>query len=120
MARRRKEENPGTRPIPAEVNPAGTEAASGAVEVGDLHRIEEESKQQELPKQEQVFAIAKRVRSRLTHLPDPIRPPLGFVPGRGFDVVFPFIRLPELRPTLNGDWVQLGSRLAAQSALLWG
>ncbi|MBI3990508.1 MAG: hypothetical protein HY347_12935, partial [candidate division NC10 bacterium] len=67
-----------------------------------LRRIQEDSAKQALPEQEKVFAVAKRVRSRLNNLPDPTHPPLGFVPGRGFDVVFPFIRLPELRPTLNG------------------
>ena len=86
----------------------------------DIQLIEEESKQQGLPEQEQVFAVAKRVRSRLTHLPDPTHPPLGFVPGRGFDVVFPFIRLPELRPTLNGDWVQLGSPELDPNSLYYG
>ena len=58
-------------------------------EMGDLHRVEDESKAQGLPKQEKVFSIAKRVRSRFTNLPDPTHPPLGFVPSRGFDVVFP-------------------------------
>ncbi len=85
-----------------------------------LHRIEEESKRQDLPKQEKVFSIAKRVRSRLTNLPDPAHPPLGFVPGRGFDIVFPFIRLPELRPTLNGDWVQFGSPELQPNLLYYG
>lgn len=91
-----------------------------AGEIQDLHRIEEESKQQELPKQEKVFSVAKRVRSRLTNLPDPTHPPLGFVPGRGFDVVFPFIRLPELRPALNGDWVQFGSPAFEPNLLYYG
>jgi len=86
----------------------------------ELHTIEEESKKQKLPKQEQVFSIARRVRSRLTHVPDPVHPPLGFAPGRGFDVVFPFIRLPELKPTLNGDWVQFGSPELEPNLLYWG
>lgn len=122
MARRRKKENPDTKPIPIEVNPAGAKVAQGPIQEqeSDLHRIQEGSEKQELPKQEQVFAIAKRVRSRLTHLPDPTHPPLAFVPGRGFDVVFPFIRLPELRPTLNGDWVQFGSPRLLPNPLYYG
>ncbi len=90
------------------------------VSPGSLHQIEEESKQQVLPKQEKVFSVAKRIRSRLTNLPDPTHPPLGFVPGRGFDVVLPFIRLPELRPTLNGDWVQFGSPELESNLLYYG
>ena len=85
-----------------------------------LRRIQEDSAKQTLPEQEKVFAVAKRVRSRLNNLPDPIHPPLGFVPGRGFDVVFPFIRLSELRPTLNGDWVQFGSSDLAPNLLYYG
>lgn len=85
-----------------------------------LRHIQEESEKQALPEQEKVFAVAKRVRSRLNNLPDPTHPPLGFVPGRGFDVVFPFIRLPELRPTLNGDWVQFGSPDLVPNLLYYG
>lgn len=85
-----------------------------------LRHIQEDSEKQALPEQEKVFAVAKRVRSRLNNLPDPTHPPLGFVPGRGFDVVFPFIRLPELRPTPNGDWVQFGSSDLAPNLLYYG
>lgn len=98
----------------------GTVTDNQAEEIQDLRRIEEESKRQDLPKQEKVFSIAKRVRSRLTNLPDPAYPPLGFVSGRGFDVVFPFIRLPELRPTLNGDCVQFGSPALQPNLLYYG
>ena len=90
------------------------------MQVSGLHGIQEDSEKQELPKQEHIFAVAKRVRSRLTHLPDPTHPPLGFVPGRGFDVAFPFTRLPELRPILNGDWVQFGSPELGQNLLYYG
>jgi DNA modification methylase len=112
--------NPATGSSRAQVRPGESEAAPNLIPGAQLHRIQEESERQELPKQEQVFAVAKRVRSRLTHLPDPTHPPLGFVPGRGFDVVFPFIRLPELRPTLNGDWVQFGSPDLAPNLLYYG
>jgi hypothetical protein len=86
----------------------------------DLRKIQEESEKQALPSQEKVFSVAKRVRSRLNNLPDPAHPPLGFVNGRGFDVVSPFIRMPELRPTLNGDWVQFGSPELPPNLLYYG
>jgi len=74
----------------------------------DLETIQAESEQQTLPQQEKVFRVASRVRAKLHNLPDPTNPPLGFVPGKGYDAVFPFIRLPHLTPNLNGDWVQFG------------
>jgi DNA modification methylase len=120
MARRRETEDPGKQSDSTPTNSAVGQAGNQIPRQTDLQRIQEESERQELPKQEQVFSIAKRVRSRLTHLPDPTHPPLGFVPGRGFDVVFPFIRLPELRPTLNGDWVQFGSPDLPPNLLYYG
>src|SRR3990172_6088935 len=72
----------------------------------DLDAIQADSEAQPLPDQEKVFRVAKRVRSKLHNLPDPTHPPLGMVPGRGYDVVFPFIKLPHLAPNLNGDLVQ--------------
>jgi len=60
------------------------------------------------------------VRSRLNNLPDPTPPPLGWVKERGFDEVFPFIRLPELRPALNGDWVQFGTPELEPNRLYFG
>ncbi|MEX0683931.1 MAG: site-specific DNA-methyltransferase [Dehalococcoidia bacterium] len=86
----------------------------------DLDTIQADSETQELPDQEKVFRVAKRVRSKLHNLPDPTRPPLGFVPGRGFDVVFPFIKLPHLAPNLNGDWVQFGSPDLEPNRLYYG
>ncbi len=40
--------------------------------------------------------------------------------GRGFDVVFPFIKLPHLAPNLNGDWVQFGSPELKPNRLYYG
>ncbi|MBM3934520.1 MAG: hypothetical protein FJ319_09495 [SAR202 cluster bacterium] len=79
-----------------------------SAEPADLSRMQAESEQQALPHQEKVFRVAQRVRSKLSNLPDPTNPPLGFVPGKGYDAVFPFIKLPHLAPNLNGDWVQFG------------
>ena len=86
----------------------------------DLDAIQAASETQALPEQDKVFQVARRVRSRLHNLPDPARPPLGFVPGRGFDVVFPFIKLPHLAPNLNGDWVQFGSPDLEPNRLYYG
>jgi DNA modification methylase len=86
----------------------------------DLDEIQADSEKQALPDQEKLFRVAKRVRSKLHSLPDPARPPLGFVPGRGFDVVFPFIKLPHLAPNLNGDWVQFGSPDLEPNRLYYG
>ena len=86
----------------------------------DLEEIQADSEKQALPDQEKVFRVAGRVRSKLNNLPDPTKPPLGFVPGRGFDVVFPFVKLPHLAPNLNGDWVQFGSPDLEPNRLYYG
>lgn len=85
-----------------------------------LRKIQEESLAQALPEQEAAFRVARRFKSRLNNLPDPTHPPLGFVKDRAFDEVFPFIRLPELRPALNGDWVQFGSPKLESNRLYYG
>lgn len=95
-------------------------AANDTPETDVLEQVQKESEHQGLPEQEKVFRVARRIRSRLTNLPDPTHAPLGFVPGRGYDVVFPFIGLPELRPTLNGDWVQFGSPELEPNLLYYG
>ncbi|MDO8750668.1 MAG: site-specific DNA-methyltransferase [Dehalococcoidia bacterium] len=86
----------------------------------DLETIQAESQQQALPQQEKVFRVASRVRAKLHNLPDPTNPPLGFVPGKGYDTVFPFIKLPHLAPNLNGDWVQFGSPVLEPNRLFYG
>lgn len=86
----------------------------------DLETIQTDSEKQALPEQEKLFRVAKRVRLKLHNLPDPTRPPLGLVPGRGYDVVFPFIKLPHLAPNLNGDWVQFGSPDLEPNRLYYG
>jgi DNA modification methylase len=86
----------------------------------DLDAIQADSEAQPLPDQEKLFRVAKRVRSKLNNLPDPTHPPLGMVPGRGYDVVFPFIKLPHLAPNLNGDWVQFGSPDLEPNRLYYG
>lgn len=109
--RRRSRQNPsahaGDAVTATEVGRAITEVA--VLGPDNLENIQVESEQQALPQQEKIFRVASRVRAKLHNLPDPTNPPLGFVPGKGYDAVFPFIRLPHLAPDLNGDWVQFGS-----------
>ena len=42
------------------------------------------------------------------------------MPGKAFDTVFPFIKLPDLAPNLNGDWVQFGSPELEPNRLYYG
>ncbi|MGD9934883.1 MAG: site-specific DNA-methyltransferase [Dehalococcoidia bacterium] len=105
------EDAPRTEIVEADVAEAGTR---------DLDAIQAESEAQALPSQEKQFRIAGRVRSKLHNLPDPTNPPLGYAPGKGFDAVFPFIKLPDLAPDLNGDWVQFGSPELEPNRLYYG
>lgn len=89
-------------------------------ELSQLDQIQVESESQALPQQESVFRVAKRISSKLHNLPDPTNPPLGFIPGKGFDEVYPFINLPDLAPNLNGDWVQFGSPELEPNRLYYG
>ena len=115
---------PTNRPAPYEPAPLNPTDSNGLTTSNSddarLDRIQVDSQAQRLPEQEKAFSIARRVSSKLNNLPDPTNPPLGFVPGRGFDVVFPFIHLPALTPTLNGDWVQFGSPHLPANRLYYG
>lgn len=73
----------------------------------ELERIERESEAQVLPQQEQVFSISKRF-SKLHNLPDPTNPPMGYEPNRGYDNVFPFVKLPFLHPEDPEDNISFG------------
>jgi len=112
-----KQKGPGG-PLSGTPMPDTGAATAGAAQ--DLDAIQADSEKQELPEQDKLFRVAPRVRSKLHNLPDPAKPPLGFVPGRGFDVVFPFIKLPHLAPDLNGDWVQFGSPELEPNRLYYG
>ncbi|MFH1562838.1 MAG: DNA methyltransferase [Nitrospirota bacterium] len=71
----------------------------------ELFKIQEESERQALPEQKQVFTVSEKIRRRVHNLPDPTRPPLGYDEHKGFDRVFPYIRLPGLHPPNHGDTV---------------
>lgn len=75
--------------------------------IEELEQIEQESEAQGLPEQAQVFSISKRF-SRLHNLPDPANPPMGYEPGRGYDNVYPFVKLPFLHPESFEDNVSFG------------
>lgn len=107
--------------------------ASTTQSLTDLARYEEESQEQQLPKQGKVFAVPEKMRQRVHNLPDPTRVPLGYdahatvkedgekkVVGKGFDAVFPWIRLPALHPANHGDTVIFNAPEAEPNALYLG
>lgn len=71
----------------------------------DLASIEEESRTQALPEQKAVFSVAEKIRRRVHNLPDPTRTPLGWDEQKGFERVYPYLRLPVLHPPNHGDTV---------------
>jgi len=71
----------------------------------DLEKIQEESQKQALPEQKHVFSVSEKIRQRVSNLPDPTQPPLGYDEHKAFDKVFPYIRLPRLYPPNHGDTV---------------
>jgi hypothetical protein len=71
----------------------------------DLEKIQEESQKQALPEQKHVFSVSEKIRQRVSNLPDPTRPPLGYDDHKAFDKIFPYIRLPRLHPPNHGDTV---------------
>ena len=75
--------------------------------IEELEQIEKESGAQALPEQAQVFNISKRF-SKLHNLPDPTNPPMGYEPGRGYDNVYPFVKIPFLHPADPEDNITFG------------
>ena len=75
--------------------------------IEELEEIEQESEAQVLPDQAQVFSISKKF-SKLHNLPDPTNPPIGYDPGRGYENVYPFVKLPFLHPEDAEDNVGFG------------
>lgn len=69
----------------------------------DLLGIEEESRAQVLPEQKAVFSVSEKIRRRVHNLPDPTHPPLGYDEQKGFERVYPYLRLPVLHPPNHGD-----------------
>lgn len=69
----------------------------------ELSGIEEESRAQALPEQKAVFSVSEKIRKRVHNLPDPTHPPLGYDEQKGFERVYPYLRLPVLHPPNHGD-----------------
>jgi hypothetical protein len=85
----------------------GMESQSSIQSKAELEQIEQESKKQELPEQSQVFSVSKKF-SKLHNLHDPKNPPFGFEPSKGYDNVFPFVKLPFLHPSAPEDNISFG------------
>ena len=75
--------------------------------IEELDAIEQESEAQTLPEQAAVFSVSKRF-SKLHNLPDAANPPMGYEAGRGYDNVYPFVKLPFLHPADPEDNVTFG------------
>lgn len=75
--------------------------------IEELEEIERDSEAQVLPEQSQIFSISTKF-SKLHNLPDPTNPPTGYDPGRGYENVYPFVKLPFLHPGDSEDNVSFG------------
>ncbi|OGY21940.1 MAG: hypothetical protein A2126_01025 [Candidatus Woykebacteria bacterium GWB1_45_5] len=71
----------------------------------ELEKIEEESGKQARPDQKAVVTVSPKLRKRLTNLPDPSNPPLGWDEHKGFGAVYPYLKVPGLHPRNHGDTV---------------
>ena len=85
-----------------------------------LEELQEESQKQTLPEQKRVFSVSEKIRKRVSNLPDPTRPPLGYDPHKAFDKVFPYIRLPRLHPSNHGDTVVFNAPELPANQLILG
>lgn len=75
----------------------------------DLEKLESESLQQALPEQKQIFSIGKKFsRKKISHLPDPTNPPMGYEADKAYENVFPFVKLPFLHPNDQEDNISFG------------
>jgi len=86
----------------------------------ELEKLQEESQKQVLPEQKRVFSVSSKIRQRVSNLPDPARPPLGYDSHKAFDKVFPYIRLPQLHPPNHGDTVVFNAPNLPANQLILG
>lgn len=70
-----------------------------------LEEIQKESEKQTLPESKTIISVSPKIRKRLTNLPDPKNPPLGYDEHKAFDRVFPYLNIPTLHPRTNEDTV---------------
>jgi len=73
----------------------------------ELEKIEKESVGQKLPEQGQVFSISKKY-SKLHNLPDETKVPKGYESNKGYDNIFPFVKLPFLHSDDEEDNISFG------------
>ena len=83
----------------------GASVSTESQSVAQFAAIEEESRTQALPDQKAVFSVAEKIRRRAHNLPDPTHAPLGWDEQKGFERVYPYLRLPVLHPPNHGDTV---------------
>src|SRR3989338_4730730 len=83
----------------------GASVSTESQSVEKFAAIEEESRTQALPDQKTVFSVAEKIRRRAHNLPDPTHAPLGWDEQKGFERVYPYLRLPVLHPPNHGDTV---------------
>src|SRR3989344_6827961 len=86
----------------------------------ELDRIQEESEKQIRPDQKSVVTVSTKLHKRLTNLPDPKNPPLGYDDHKAFDKVFPYISIPALHPQNHGDTVVFNDSSSPTNKLYLG
>ena len=86
----------------------------------ELEKIEEESGKQVRPDQKAVVTVSPKLRKRLTNLPDPTNPPLGWDEHKGFGAVYPYLKVPGLHPRNHGDTVIFNNPEAPANRLYLG
>lgn len=86
----------------------------------ELDIIQRESEKQSLPEQKAVITVSTKLHKRLTNLPDPKNPPLGYDDHKAFDKVFPYISIPALHPQNHGDTVVFNDSSSPANKLYLG
>lgn len=71
----------------------------------DFDKLYSESSKQALPDQKKVLSAADKLRRKTSNLPDPTHPPMGWEPGKAYDKIFPWTKLPAIHPVNHGDTV---------------
>ncbi|MEK7665044.1 MAG: DNA methyltransferase [Patescibacteria group bacterium] len=71
----------------------------------DLEKIQKESTEQALPQQRKVLSASDKIKRKTSNLPDPTHPPIGWQDGKGYDHIFPWIKIPRMHPLNHGDTV---------------
>ncbi|MEK7080575.1 MAG: site-specific DNA-methyltransferase [Patescibacteria group bacterium] len=70
-----------------------------------MEKIQKESVEQALPQQRKVLSASDKIKRKTSNLPDPTHPPIGWQDGKGYDHIFPWIKIPRMHPLNHGDTV---------------